>query len=66
MNRLEYCDGLDFSWASLKKSITNMHGSDTCNPKHGQNNPPVLHIGTDFDGISDGVWPVLLKNKTLS
>lgn len=43
-----------------------MHGSDTCNPKHGQNNPPVLPIGTDFDGISDGVWPVLLKNKTLS
>lgn len=43
-----------------------MHGSDTCNPKYGQNNPSVLHVGTDFDGISDGVWPVLLKNKTLS
>lgn len=32
-----------------------MHGSDTCNPKHGQNNPPVLPIGTDFDEIPDGV-----------
>lgn len=43
-----------------------MHGSDICNPNNGPNNSPVLQVGTDFDGISDSVRPVLLQNKTLS